>query len=131
VTFISSVCRIHSITICRNYGPIRSFKLIINQHASYIVLHHSDGLITNILIKIVDKHRMTSPSHGHLGSPIMEVEYPSHIHNAIIWVSHPFNVHSPAFMPIACKRIYQVPFLPYKDHRHYTIINKQSHDNVP
>jgi hypothetical protein len=55
------VRREHPIPTGRDYEPIKSFKLTLNHSAFYTVLHHRDGLITNLLNKIVNKHKLTVP----------------------------------------------------------------------
>ena len=57
VTSIKSACRQHPIPTDRDYGPIKSLKLILNHSAACGVLHHKDALITNPLNGIVENHK--------------------------------------------------------------------------
>jgi hypothetical protein len=61
VASIKSVCREHPIPTCRDYGSIKSFKLILSRFASCTVLHYRNRFITNLFNKILEKHKITVP----------------------------------------------------------------------
>jgi hypothetical protein len=134
------VCREHPIPISRDYGPIKSFKLTLNHSASCTVLHHRDGLITNLLNKIINKHKLTVP---YLTSLVTSFPIKPHSwdlqsrrlginHSVIIWVLilSPSMLLSLAFLLVAWSKNLQNSFMTSQSPWTYTSFNKLPHNIV-
>jgi hypothetical protein len=139
VVSINSVCREHHIPIDRDYGPIKSFKLTLNHSAFYTVLHHRDGLITNLLNKMVNKHKLTV----YLISLVTSFSIKSHSwdlqsqrlginHSVLISIStlFPLMLLSLAFLLVPWSKNMHNSFMISQSSGTYTGLNKLTHNIV-